>query len=333
LLASWSFASWSLLAVLAACPPHSDDAAVANDDPRYLLGDPWQEVLKGRYVVGARVPLHLTEWTRPSDAERFPLAPPCSTVFDVCVEQTSFEVVSTNPTVVHVERTESGLLLHALTPGVAWLHTSRDGAVVASGFVEVAEPDRLELWLRGPWAFLLPSRLDETVTRFAGGALDLQVRYYVGERRFFGASVARWETLLRYETPTFSGNVIRISDSEVGLERVRAVFGELSVEIQVRSVDTLDELGILELGDVDFDSGEPVWEPMLAYATHSGELVHGSLPLRWSLDGRELLVAHRMDCRLEPGSPSEVSARLGGAEAVVELAGTCVEVRLAIEGR
>lgn len=315
-------------AVLVSCTPLSEPSEVVATESRFLLGDPWHEVLKGRYVVGSSIPLRLTEWTRPAESRVILFAAPCRTHTDVCVEHTSYEVVSTNPTAVRVDRTGSSLVLRALAPGVAWLHASRDGVVVASEFVEVAQPERLELWAHGPGVLLLPFPLDESVTRFAGGVLEVQVRYYVGDRRFFSSSIVRWETPLSHETPTFSGNVIRIIDSEVGLERVRAVLGDLSVTAEVRSVDTVDELQILDLGDVDLEVDWPVWEPILVYATHSGAVLRGSLPLQWNIDGHEMGAIGWLECLLEPGVPSVVTVRLAEAEAAVVFAGTCVEVRL-----
>ncbi|MCB9632748.1 MAG: hypothetical protein H6721_11500 [Sandaracinus sp.] len=277
------------------------------------------------YVVGSSVPLRLTEWMRPTEGV-FVLARLCSAEVDVCVEHTGFEVVSSDPTVVRIDRTESGVVLRAIAPGVSRLDALHEGSPVTSVVVEVAQPERLELWMRGP-GVLLPSHAAERVTRFVGGVLELQVRFYVGDRRFFGSSVARWETSIPHEMPTFSGNVVRIVDSEVGIERVRVVLGDLSAELEIRSVDTLDELFVVQIGDVDFDAGEPVWEPVLVATTKDGAPVRGLLPFRWSVDGADVEAGPWLQCRLERGAPSVVAVRLGGLETSVGLAGTCVEVR------
>ena len=309
-----------VLALLSACVD-------SGSESRILLGDQWNVELKRHYVVGTDVDLRLTERFLESDGtwSLFPLAP-CTD--DRCVPIDRFQVTSSNPDVLVVEATPAGPVARALAAGEVELVARVDDEVVVRADVVVARPGRVEIWPEGfdeLTSGVMP--YGERVRRMAGGVLDLNVRYYVGEERFFGADLATFTSDLPLEIPTWApaGNIARISGDEVGVETVRVDALGFSRTLEVETVDATDALELLAL-PAGF-SESVGWGTVLAYASVDGEELFGSLPVQWEVDGVDAGVGAILGCRAEAGA-SVVVARVGGVEATVTLTERCAATRL-----
>lgn len=300
----------------------------SGSETRILLGDQWNVELKRQYVVGTDVDLRLTERFLESDGS-WSLLPLTPCVDDRCVPIDRFQVTSSNPDVLVVDATPEGPVARALAAGEAELVARVDDEVVARADVVVAMPERVEIWPEGfdeLAAGVAP--YGESVRRMAGGVLDLNVRYYVGEERFFGADLATFTSELPLEIPAWApaGNIARISGDVVGVETVRVDALGFSQTLEVETVDAMDELELLAL-PAAFSEPDEGWSTVLAYASADDETIFGSLPVRWEVDGADVGVGAILGCRAEAGA-SVVVARVGGVEATVTLTERCATTRL-----
>lgn len=292
-------------------------------DRQTLLGDQWNEDLEGRYVVGTDVALRLNELFL-YEGGRFSLLPLASCTEGECEPVGDFRVESSNPDVFAIEDSVEGPVGRALAPGEAELVARVNDEVVVRETIVVAMPERLEIW---------PESLDELfggtvphwvrVPRMAGGVLDLNVRFYVGTERFFGADLARFSSNLSFEIPVWApqGNVIRISGEDVGIETVRVEALGLSTSLEIETVDAVDELLLAPLSFA-FTEPEAGWSTVFPAAKSEGELLRGALPVRWEVDGEEIGVGGILACLSAPGA-SVVVARIGEVEASVTLEERC----------
>lgn len=294
----------------------------------FLLGDQWNVELKRRYVVGTDVELRLNERVLDED-DRWRILPLVPCADDECTTVDEFRISSSNPAVLRIDDTTEGPIGRALSAGSTDLETRVDGEVVARATVVVAMPERVELW---------PEGFDELtngvmpfgarVRRIAGGVLDLNVRYYVGEERFFGADLARFTSELSLENPSWApaGNIVRISGDVLGVETVQVEALGFSRSLEIETVDAMDEVELLPL-PLALSAPEEGWSTILPYGSVGGEELFGSLPVRWEVDGVDAGVGAILACRGEDGA-SVVVARVGGVEASVTLTERCASTRI-----
>lgn len=300
----------------------------SSRDRRALLGDQWNVELKRRYVVGTDVHLRLNERILEDDGgwSLLPLSP-C--VDDTCIPLEDFRVSSSDAEVLRVDETPEGPIGRALAPGEVELVARIEDQVLARTTVVVAMPERVEIWPEGFDQLtngVMP--FDARVRRIAGGVLDLNVRYYVGEERFFGADLARFTSELPIEIPSWSTarNVARISGDVVGVEMVHVEALGFSRSLEIETVAAMDEVELLPV-PIAFASPEEGWSTIWPYGSTGGEELFGSLPVRWEVDGVDVGVGAILGCRGEDGA-SVVVARVGGVEASVTLTERCGSTRM-----
>jgi len=294
-----------------------------DGDRHTLLGDPWNEELRGRYVVGGDVALRLTDRVVYDDG-RFSLRllAPCEDV--ECIPVEDLRIESTRPEVFAVEHTPEGPIGRALAPGEAELIARVNDHELVRETVVVAQPERLEIWPESLDEILAGSVPHRTrVLRMAGGVLDLNVRFYAGTDRLYGAGLARFTSDLPFEVATWArtGNVIRVSGDDVGIETVRVEALGLSTTVEVETVSAVDRLTLVPLSFA-FTEPEAGWSSVLPIAELDGAALHGELPVEWEVDGETVGVGGVVACLHAPGA-SVVVARIGELEASVALDVRC----------
>lgn len=305
----------------AACVPHDESETIV------LLGDPWSAGLATRYVVGTDVPLELTELYYPFgyeggfEARRLAPCPDSD-----CLPLEDLRIESSNPEVFAIDHTPEGPIGRTLAPGQADLIVWVNDEELTRSWVWVFEPERLELWSE-----TLDDQPDGSVRhatrvrRMAGGVLDLNARFFADTLRVYGANLVEFSSDAPFELPTWAptGNVVRITGDELGVERMHARAMGLSTHVDVETVDAVDSLELLRK-PYAFLEPRSDWSVVLPFARRDDERVFGSLPVEWEVDGEVVGVGAVLSCLKSPGT-STVVARLGDIEARISMEEQCAD--------
>lgn len=306
----------------AACAPHDESETIV------LLGDPWNPGLATHYVVGTDVPLELTELYYPFgyDNAFFEIRTLAPCPDSECLPLEDLRIESTNPEAFAIDHTPEGPIGRTLAPGSAELVVWAKDEELTRAWVTIFEPERLEIWSE-----TLDDRPDGSVRhatrvrRMAGGVLDLNARFFTDTRRVYGANLVEFSSDAPFELPTWAptGNVVRITGDEVGVERMHARSAGLSTYVEVETVDAVDTLALLR-EPYAFVEPRADWSVVLPFARRDDERVFGSLPVEWEVDGEVVGVGAVLSCLKSPGA-STVVARLGDVVARIAMEERCAD--------